>query len=83
MHGQVAAHRVGSEVVELNTAQSQAAGNDPKGIQWSAGKSRFQCCTSNGCCSCRGASRIGDGVAGVGRLELEIELERIVFPEVR
>src|SRR4030088_1763851 len=79
LDGQIATHRVGSQVVELNTAQSQAAGDDLEWIQGSARKSRLKCCTPDRGCARRSAPGICDGVTDVGRLELEIELERIVL----
>src|SRR5439155_25702254 len=74
---------VGSQVIELNTAQSQTAGDDAKWIQWSARKPGLKCCAANGRRCWRSASSIGNRVASVRRLELEIELERIVFTKVR
>src|SRR6516225_4850939 len=43
-HREIATHRVGSLVEELDSPQSQSAGVHQKGTQWSAGESRFKCC---------------------------------------
>src|SRR5207248_2977864 len=83
LHREAATHRVGGLVIKLNSAQSQTSGVDLGWIQGSAGKSSLQS---------RFPVRAHKSVVTPGvyewalvarRIELEVELERIVLPQVR
>src|SRR5258707_782895 len=78
------------DVVELNAAQSEAAGVYQQRTQRRARKpgfkSRIPSCTPAWACGgawCAIRIREFDRVSGVGWLKLEIELEGIVLPDVR
>src|SRR5262249_12439719 len=82
LESEITTHGIGSDVVKGQTAQCQAVRIDEKRIQGSTSKAGLERrAPSRG--GSGAASEIVDGVTRIRRLELEVELEGIVFSQVR
>jgi len=81
LHSEVTAHRIRRNVVELNSQQAQSLGVDEQWIEWRTRESSLKgaCVSGTGGRATRESNR---GVR-VGMVKIELELERIVFTDVR
>src|SRR6266852_7163743 len=82
LQGKVGTHRIWSLVIKLDSTQGQAVSIDQKWIQRSAGEAGFQSWPP-GRSGGGASSKVVDGMSIVGTEEREVELERIVFTNVR
>ena len=81
MQSEIPAHRVGSDVFELDPAQSQTVCVNQKWVERCTGESSLQCCIPNR--TCGRASVIDVGINIVRREERKVELEGIILAQVR
>ncbi len=85
LHCEIATHGVGSVIVELNSAQSQATGVNQEGTQRCAGEPGLERRISIRAPSwtwCRAPAKSYRSIV-ISRRELEIELEWIILTQVR
>ncbi len=80
LHGEIAAHRIRRNVIELDPQESQSIGVNQQRIEWCARESGLKCSGEAG--TCRGASWECDRRILIRLREVELELERIVFADV-